>query len=388
MLRSAAMTLRFVSLLAVFSVCASFAACSSDDSSNGGSGGTAGSAGAGGTAAVGGGAGVDAGVDASDDGDAAFTPDGYIPDPLPEHISFAAKNPIPTGLSLLFDDWNANPNKVLSIRPDGTGETEIFQAYRVWSLGASHDGNTVAFACGDPLQLEHYGLALGDAIQNTWLYDTSAQTAKVLSFGNINDECHTFNQKDDTLYVCRRYDFQELPGPQFSNKGYQLGRMNVASGAFEFLTPEPVMKLEVSPEPTADESEIYDTVVEIQGGTQRRGIEQTTLPTGTPTKVVDSATLRDLSPDGTKLLYQNHLDKGTLYVSDVDGANAVQVTSHPGTNASFSPDGSRIAYLYGETQSCNHIETVAVDGSEAGAPKRVRDCGTAFVTDLVWIDKQ
>ncbi len=392
MLGSPAMRLPLGSLvgLCVVLSAASFAACSSDDSGGSpASGGAAGTAGSGGMGAVAGTGGLDAGVDAAQDAanDAAFTPDGFVPEPEPGHIDFAAKNPIPSGLTLLFNDWNSNPNRVLSIQPNGTGETEVFQAYRVWSLGASHDGNTVAFACGDPDQLGHYGLTLGDAIQNTWTYDTASQTAKVLSWGNLNDECHTFNQTDDRIYVCRRYDFQVLPGPQFTNKGYQLGRIDVASGGFEFLTPEPVMKLELSPQPSADESELYYTLIEISGGKQTRSIVKMTLPGGTPTKIKDNATLRSLSPDGQKLLYQDHNDKGTLYVSDTAGQGAVKITDHPGTSASFSPDGTQVAYLYGETQTCNHIELVKADGSEAATPVRVRDCKTEIITDLTWIDK-
>ena len=67
---------------------------------------------------------------------------------------------------------------------------------------------------------------------------------------------------------------------------------------------------------------------------------------------------------------------------------AVKVATHPGTEANWSPDGTKIAFLWGETQSCNHIEIVAADGSEADAPFRVRDCGPAFITELEWIDKK
>jgi hypothetical protein len=310
-------------------------------------------------------------------------PDGFVPEPTPSDIQFSATNPLPSGEQLLFTDWNASPNKLSSIQPDGTGELEIFRAYRLWALGASHDTNTIAFACGDPLQLEHYGLNLGDAIQNTWLYDSNDQSAKILSYGNINDECHTFSSTDQSVYVCRRYDFQ----PDNSNHTYRLGRISLGDGSFEFLGPDLPAELQLHPQPVADESSLFYTIIEVQNGAQKRRIVTKSLPDGTPSLVKSDATSGVLSPDGTSIVFADTTQQSQLFRMNTDGTNVVKVASHAGTSVVWSPDGTRIAYLWSETSSCTHIEIVKADGTEADAPFRVRDCGTAFVADLAWIDR-
>jgi WD40-like Beta Propeller Repeat len=345
---------------------------------------TGGSAGAAGAAGSGGGQLIDSGTDGTveDAGSDAIT-EGGVPEPQPDDIGFAADNPIPSGEQILFNDWSPQPNLVLSIHPDGTGETPIFSAYRVWSMGVSHDTNTIAFACGDPLQEDHYALTLGDAIQNTWLYDVGAQTASVLSYGNINDECHTFSADDAHLYVCRRYDFMA----DNTNHTYRLGRLDSATGAFEYLGPDLPNELELHPQPTADESTVYYTIVEVAGGKQTRRIVKKALPNGAPEVVRLDASSGVLSPDGTQMVFADTAQQSQLFVMNVDGSGVIKVATHPGTNAAWSPDGTKIAFLWSETSGCNHIETVAADGSQADAPFRVRDCGAAFVTDLAWIDR-
>src|SRR6185369_14945365 len=122
-------------------------------------------------------------------------PDTDIP-LTPGDIQFAALNPLPAGEQILFNDWNPSPNVLKSMTPDGATTTDVFAAYRVWSMGVSHAAGSIAFSCGDPQQEEHYGVNIGDAIQNTWVYDVAAQTAKLVAPGNVNDECHTFSADD------------------------------------------------------------------------------------------------------------------------------------------------------------------------------------------------
>ena len=43
--------------------------------------------------------------------------------------------------------------------------------HRVWSMAASRAGDRIAFSCADKLQEKRYGITIGDAIQNTWMYD-------------------------------------------------------------------------------------------------------------------------------------------------------------------------------------------------------------------------
>lgn len=358
-------------------------ACGSDDGS-GGSGATGGSAGSGagsgsggqsGDAAVGGASGSDAGSDAP-------ATDGNVPKPEPADISFQSVNAIPQGEQLLFNDWSPQPNSVSSIKPDGTGETKIFEAYRVWSMGVASDVSKIAFACGDPLQKEHYGLDIGDAIQNTWLYDVGQQSAAVLAWGNINDECHTWSPKNDSLYLCRRRDFSGT-----TNKTYRIGRLGLDAsttwlGLGEDSTPT---TMELHPQPTADESTLYYTLIQIAGGKQSRSIMKKALPSGTPETLRTNASAGVLSPDGTRLLFADTSQKSALFSMKLDGTDLVKVASRDGTSATWSPDGKKVAYLWGETMGCAHIEVVAADGSQADTPTRIRECGSSFVTELAWV---
>ena len=75
-----------------------------------------------------------------------------------------------------------------------------------------------------------------------------------------------------------------------------------------------------------------------------------------------------------------------VFIADVDGSNVTRIAGD-GTSATFSPDGTKIAYtVFDSALSCSHVEIVATDGSQADAPVRIRDCGQSgeFITDLVW----
>ena len=79
-----------------------------------------------------------------------------------------------------------------------------------------------------------------------------------------------------------------------------------------------------------------------------------------------------------------------LYVAAVDGSGAVKVTDASASSGVFSPDGSRVAYLFDDPGTgCAHIDSVAADGSQASAPVRLRDCNTTgeFITQIAWIDR-
>jgi Tol biopolymer transport system component len=371
----------------LFAALGASSACSSDDAGGGG-GGTGGltDAGSGGFAAgVTGGTGGAAGSAGSSGAGTGGVPNPP-PKPTPADIMFTSVNPLAPGEQLLFADWDASPNTLSSILPDGTKEQVVFRAYRLWSVGVTPDGSKIAFASGDPKQEQNYGLKFGDSIQHTWVYDAATQTAEVLAYGNINDECHLFNADASKLYVCRRYDFVET-GSSSSFKGYQLGRLTMADGKFEFLTPVPQNRFELHPTPLGDESTLLFTQVDIVSGSAARSVRKLTLADDSRALVLNTATLESVAPDGTKMVYRDHTDGGKLYVADIDGQNPVRVTSKAGTDGTFSPDGLRIAYLYGETQACSHIEIVKADGSDADTPTRVRDCGTQFITDLEWIKR-
>jgi len=362
------------------------AACGGEDTSSsstttGGSGGTSTSA------TAGSGTGASAGTTTSGGTGGAAGGGGAIEFiPTPADIEYGADSPIPKGQSILFNDWNASPNTVSAMSPDGTGAVPIFHAYRVWSMGATTTGERLAFACGDPKQEEHYGLSLGDAIQLTWLYDAATEQISLASHGNLNDECHLFGPGEKNLYVCRRYDFQ----PDFSNKGYRLGRIDLTTLDFEFLTPDAAGILDIDPAPTPDEASLLFTRITIAGGKQTRSVMQEPLPAAAPTELRKDAGGPRLSPDGQRYLYVDYTDMGSLWSSKLDGTSPVKVVNRPGVGARYSPDGAKIVYqLYDDALNCNHLEVVAADGSEADAPTRVRDCGSTgeFITEVAWIDR-
>ncbi len=306
---------------------------------------------------------------------------GYVP--TPANIAFAAKGAAPSGEQILFNDW-AIPNEVKSMAPDGSQVVSLFTAFRVWSMGVNHAATKLAFACGDPKQKQHYGTDLGDAIQHTWLYDFATQKVELLAAGNINDECYQFDACDAFLFVCRRYDFTA----QNTNKTYRLGRLRLSDRAFDFIGPESTTTLQLHPQPTADGSALFFT--RIVNATQA-SLRRMPLPPGADALVIDKAHSPVISPDGKKLLYGDDAQKGVLRVADLDGKNAVTITSVRGTAARFSPDGKKVAYLRdAAAMPCQHVEIVAADGSEAAAPKRIRDCTQTgeFITQLAWIARK
>jgi Tol biopolymer transport system component len=339
---------------------------------------------------------LDAVVDAADAADAPgeTATDASYPVPTPDDLQFKALNPLPSGEQLVFNDWNSSPNRFLSMKPDGTEVVRIFEVYRVWSAGVSRKGDKIAFSCADPKQKEHYGLDIGDSIQHTWMYDVATQTIEPIAIGNLNDECHQFSADGSGLYVCRRYDFAETEteaGVTGTNKGWRIARIALSSKVATFLTPES-KDYALGPNPTNDESTLWYSITTFAGSTQIPRVVKQSPPGGSPVDVRANAARPVLSPDGTHYAFNavTTFDKSAIHVSKLDGSEEVTVTKAAGTNASFSPDGTHLAYLvYDPTKSCQHIEIVATDGSDVAAPKRVRDCGTSaeFITELAWISR-
>jgi hypothetical protein len=328
--------------------------------------------------------------DVASDTTADARPDAApVPPPTPEDIQFTAKNPLPVGEQLLFNDWSATPNTVSSMKPDGTSPLVVFSTIGVWAMGASRNGDRIAFSSPDAKAEEHYGIKIGDAIQSSFLYDAATQKIEVLAFGNINDECHTFSPDGQHLWVCRRYDF--TPAGAFS--GWRLGRFDVASKAFAFMTLESDTEYALHPQPVvsgATETDVWYTII-TKGAKSTRSVVHAPLPTGARVTARTEADHPVLSPDGKRYVYGSYKDARALHVSALDGSGDVKITAAAGTSPAFSPDGTRVAYLlYDAAPNCQHIEIVAADGSDVAAPKRVRDCATTkdFITQLAWIDRK
>ncbi len=365
----AAMRRQGLVLTLVLALCGT--ACD-DDATSSGDGGGGGSAGAGGSPGTGGNGGGSAGMGGGD----------FVP--TPADVLFTPVAAVPAGEQILFNDWSL-PDRVLSMAPDGSGASEIFRIHRVWSMGVSRAGDKLALACGDPEQEAHYGITIGDAIQHTWLYDFGSQTLELLAHGNINDECHHFGPGDGDIYLCRRYDFT----PEGTFGGYRIGVLHLSDLSFDFLVPEEPNVFTLNPQ--VNGSDLYFGHLLISGGSQTRSIRHMTLPNGTPTVLRPDAYRPLLSPSGTRYLFADPTQGSALYASDLDGSNTVLVVDRAGTSASYSPDGSQIAYLlWDDTASCSHVEVVASDGSQSDAPVRIRDCAQSgeFITELDWFERQ
>lgn len=306
--------------------------------------------------------------------------------PTPASILFAPIAAVPAGEQILFNDWSV-PDRVLSMAPDGSSAVEIFTAYRIWSMAVSRAGDALAFACGDPEQEQHYGINLGDAIQNTWRYDFDTQSAELVGCGAVNDECLHYGPDDDWLYTCRRYDFVQ-DGGSWTNRGYHVGAFDLGAGAFSWrLQSDDPGYLFLNPQVTPDGCELWFSEVVWEGSSQSRSIQKMALPGGSPELVRADAHRPRLSPDGMRYAYADSAQQGALYVADLDGSNATRIASAAGSSLTFSPDGSRLAYtVFDAALNCSHVEMVATDGSQADAPVRIRDCGQSgeFITELAW----
>jgi hypothetical protein len=350
-----------------------------DDTELGSGGGGPGS---GGSPATGGGGATSTGGSGAGGGGGAI----YVP--TPEDVGFVPLNAVPPGEQILYNDWSF-PDQVKSMAPDGSGATPIFSIYRVWAMTVSRAGDRIAFSCGDPEQEEHYGITLGDAIQHTWLYEMASESITPIAYGNINDECHHFGPGDTHLYLCRRYDFVYEPPEPPSYFGYRIGRIELSALAdpsmgFSWLVPE---SADFTLHPQVVASEMYFDRVVIQGASQHRSIERLALPSGTPELVRDAAYAPRLSPDGTRLLYADATQGSALFVADLEGENPTLVAAANGTSPSWSPDGTRIAYLlWANAVACAHVEVVNADGSTANDPERIVDCALTGenITELAW----
>jgi Tol biopolymer transport system component len=89
----------------------------------------------------------------------------------------------------------------------------------------------------------------------------------------------------------------------------------------------------------------------------------------------------DWAPDGSRILFRSNEDvgdfaKSQLYTIRPDGSGLTQVTRRTGAtkllSASFSPDGSRIAFAMAPRGRLPDIYTMAVDGSDVQRVTRTR----------------
>lgn len=309
-----------------------------------------------------------------------------------EEIQFIAGEPLPSGQWLLASEWAGTPNKVFALDPANLGgpARTVFTANRVWSMGARNDGRAIMFSSNDPMQEARFGVTIGDAIQNSFVFDTSTRTVRLLgdatTWVNVNDEC--FQPSDDGAYVdlCRRYDFTAN-----GFLGWRLGRITVSDGSFEFLRPDaPGGPFEFNAQQIPGTTKV---LFELRARPPATGVSIHTrdLVTNAEVMVRPNASRPVLAPDGRRVLFSDPTNQSRLKTFDLQAPGDAAVTVSPTLAAgdgTWSPDGQTIVYtVFDQANSCDHIERVTWSGSAWSAPVRLRDCLQTgeFIANLAWI---
>lgn len=314
--------------------------------------------------------------------------DGGPSAPTAASIMFAAGAKLGAGSYLVFNDWSKDPNSVWAVAVGDVGgaRTELFRANRVWSLGTKADGSAMLFAAHDDQQEAHFGVTLGDSIQNTFLFDAASQQVRAVAWGNINDECHTFTPDGLATFVCRRYDFTSAG--TFS--GWRLAKVRLADGVAEYVRAEQTRDFELSPQPLSNQRLLFE--LRSKPPASNSAIYVRDLTTGVETKVFDQASRPVLAPDGHHITMLNHADGRKLYIADLDAPTAplrAVPASAGAADVVWAPDGNSLFYtVFDSANSCDHIERINLLGTPAPTPERLRDCVShnhEFITKMFWV---
>jgi Tol biopolymer transport system component len=342
------------------------------------------------TAACGGGGGNGGDPDA---GAPDATPADAAPAPASE-IGLVPGQALTAGEWIVANDWAGPPDVVFALPAADLGgaRTVVLTANRVWSLGVRADGAELVFSSSDPEQEADFGITIGDAIQNTFRYDAATETVALLApagsdWINANDECHEPTADGAYVYVCRRYDFTA----QGAFLGWRIGRIDAATGAFEFLRPDaPAGPWELGAQAIPGTTRIL-----YEQRTRPPGVQYSLwtrdLATGAETMVRTSAGRPTLAPDGHRVLFHDTTNQFRLWMLDLDAAAAPAIPVTPTTgvgDSAWSPDGDAVVYtVYDDANTCDHLERVDWGGAAWSTPVRVRDCTQTgeFITDLSWI---
>jgi len=327
---------------------------------------------------------TDADTDTGSDTGEECTPVDEPPWLAPEDIGFAEIASPASGSWIYFGVWGS-PDSLEMISPDGAETATRFTVDRLWSFGVAHDGVTIAFSSADPYQEEHWCLTLGDAVQHTWLFESSSQPEQITS-GPVNDECHLFSPDDSALYMCRRADFwQELTddGPVFGNDPYRILVHELDSGEETWLTELVEANNDIGPALRADGSILF-------WRQESPSFDQTLMSMdgdgANIAALVEDGTNPVTSPDGDQLLYRDSWRR--LMLGDSSDPSGATMIVDGGDDFvldfDFSPELTRVAYTRGrEDASCSDLWVADLDGENQTL---LVDCvDTAqFITGVRW----
>jgi hypothetical protein len=320
------------------------------------------------------------GPDAASGAD-ADPPDARGPSPADE-IGFVAGEPLSSGEWLVLTQWDL-PDAIIAV-PTSAPDADplvLFTADRIWSSGVARDGSELFFSSNDPHQAEHFGLEIGDAIQNTFRFAGGAVSFVPASgtWENVNDEC--FADDGDHVLVCRRYDFVDEPA--FSFSGWRLGRLAKAGGAFTFLRDEDPGTWELNPQRVGGA-----IVYERRARPPASGSSVWSIAaSGAETMIAALASRPNVSPDGAGFVYARTDDQSRLWSRSLAGGDEPRLVSPTlGAGATaWSPDGNAVYYtVYDDALVCDHVEVVTRSPAGWSAPVRVRDCAVTgeFLVDI------
>lgn len=327
-------------------------------------------------------------------GNEATPPDASEGPGPADDIQLVLGTPLASGSYVLMNNWAVDPNPVLAVPVSDLGgpAQTVFTTRRIWSLGAADDGSAILFSSWDAAQEEHFGLTIGDSIQNTFVYASASQRVRYLgppgsTWQNVNDECHELSADGEYVYVCRRYDFT----PEGAFSGWRLGRIRASDRSFEFLRPDaPGGPFELNAQEIPGTTSI---LFELRARPPMTGIAIHTrdLASGAETMLWQNASRPSLAPDGDRVVYADTTMQYRLRQRSLSRPTDPPVVVSPTTGvgrAVWSADSNTLVYtVYDQPQNCDHLERVTWDGGAWSAPARVRDCAQTaeFIADIVWV---
>lgn len=309
-----------------------------------------------------------------------------VPSLTPELIGFESPKMPKKGSIIFYNNWSmiGGKDSIEAISPDGSYREVLIYVNRVWSFGVGKNGNLLVFSTNDPYQLERYGLNINDAIQNTWLFDWKSPPIQI-SFGPVNDECHTFIS-DEQLMMCRRANFRPDPQYYVVSDPYRILIYNLKSGQEDFITPFDVRYNDYYGAIRSDGVILFNRNIIANRTIDIMSLEPKTKEINLILKDANSPVL---SPDGNEVLFKKKGQNKIFLSSAFDLNNAIVIIDAGSRLVGryvFSPDGSKIAYTLDDR--ANNCYDLFVSDKNGENPQKILDCSDdkKFITVVNWIE--